>query len=308
MGIGKNFTILSRTARAPAGSAAVAVGNFDGVHRGHAAMLQQLVGLAQNKLRTHAMTFDPHPGMVLGRGAPPVLTTLDRRTELVRALGVDELVVCPFDPELATWPPRKFVEELLVGALGAKLVVVGENFRFGSKRAGDFALLRSLGDELGFRAEPAALAGDEKGPWSSSRARDAIRSGDIAEATRVLGRPHSFEGTVVRGAQRGRTIGFPTANLAEIIEMLPKRGVYAVDVIGMGRAVMNLGVRPTVSGESETCEVHVLDFSGDLYGKRIRVELLAHIRDEQKFGSLDELKTQIAKDVSVALHADSPRS
>lgn len=299
-----NYEILSRSERAPASNAAVAVGNFDGVHRGHAAMLAQLVGLAQQlpdgKLRTHAVTFDPHPGVVLGRGAPPVLTTLDRRTELVHALGVDELSVCPFDAELATWSPRRFVEDLLVGAMGAKLVVVGENFRFGAKRAGDFTLLRSLGAELGFRAEPATLSGDEKGPWSSSRVRDAIRLGDVEEAARVLGRPHSFEGTVMRGAQRGRTIGFPTANLAEIIEMTPKRGVYVVDVTSIGRGVMNIGVRPTVAGEHETCEVFVLDWSGDLYGKRIRVELLARIRDERKFASLDELKAQIAKDAEAA--------
>jgi riboflavin kinase/FMN adenylyltransferase len=260
-------------------------------------MLDLLVrSAAPLRLRSHAVTFDPHPGMVLGRGAPPLLTSLDRRADLVHSLGVDDLSVCPFDADLASWPPRRFVEELLVGALGAKLVVVGTNFRFGAQRAGDFALLQSLGLELGFHAEPAPLAGDDQGPWSSSRARDAIRAGDVVEAAHVLGRPHSFEGTVVRGAQRGRTIGFPTANLAEIIEMIPKRGVYAVDVVGIGRGVMNIGVRPTVSGESETCEVFVLDWSGDLYGKRIRVELLSRIRDEKKFASLDELKAQIAKD------------
>jgi riboflavin kinase/FMN adenylyltransferase len=275
-------------------------------------MLELLVVLAKEHtpspdrqpraLHTHAVTFDPHPGVVLGRGSPPLLTTLDRRAELVRALGVDDLSVCPFDADLATWSPRRFVEELLVGELGVRLVVVGEDFRFGAQRAGDFALLKSLGGELGFEAVPAPLAGDANGPFSSSRARDAIRAGDMAEATRVLGRPHAFTGTVVRGAQRGRTIGFPTANLEEIPEMVPPRGVYAVDVTtgSPTRGVMNIGVRPTVSGESETREVHLLDWSGDLYGRRITVDVLERIRDEKKFGSLDELKAQIEKDASAA--------
>lgn len=251
-------------------------------------------------LHTRAVTFDPHPGVVLGRGSPPLLTTLDRRADLVKALGVEGLAVCPFDAQLATWSPERFVKDLLVGALGARLVVVGENFRFGAQRAGDYGLLQALGAELGFDTAPAPLAGDERGPFSSSRARDAIRAGDMAEATRVLGRPHAFTGTIVKGAQRGRTIGFPTANLAEIPEMVPARGVYSVEVDGLGRGVMNVGVRPTVSGESETREVHVLDWNGDLYGRRITVHVLAHIRDEKKFGSLDELKSQIEKDVSVA--------
>jgi riboflavin kinase/FMN adenylyltransferase len=272
-------------------------------------MLELLVALAKERgqslpsgraLHTHAVTFDPHPGVVLGRGSPPLLTTLDRRADLVRALGVGDLSVCPFDADLATWSPRRFVEELLVGELGVRLVVVGENFRFGAQRAGDFALLKSLGGELDFEAVPAPLAGDGNGPFSSSRARDAIRVGDMAEATNVLGRPHAFTGTVVRGAQRGRTIGFPTANLEEIPEMVPPRGVYAVDVDELGRGVMNIGVRPTVSGESETREVHVLDWSGDLYGRRITVHVLEHIRDEKKFGSLDELKAQIQKDANAA--------
>lgn len=264
-------------------------------------MLELLVSRARElSLRSHAVTFDPHPGMVLGRGMPPLLTTLDRRAELVEALGVDDLSVCPFDADLASWPPRRFVEELVVGNLGARLVVVGENFRFGAQRAGDFALLRSLGLELGFDAEPAPLAGDDKGPFSSSRARDAIRTGDVEEAARVLGRPHAFTGTVVRGAQRGRTIGFPTANLAEIVEIVPPRGVYAVEIVGIGRGVMNIGVRPTVAGEAETCEVFILDWSGDLYGRRISVSLLARLREERKFTTLDELKAQIAKDVDAA--------
>src|SRR5262249_224232 len=158
-----------------------------------------------------------------------------------------------------TWTPDRFVRDLVVGAIGAKLVVVGQNFRFGAQRAGDFALLQTLGTELDFEAIPAPLAGDDTGPFSSSRARAPIRPRDMIEAMNVLGRPHAFTGTVVRGAQRGRTIGFPTANLDEVLEMLPPRGVYAVSVHGYGPGVMNIGKRPTVGGEMETREVFLLE-------------------------------------------------
>lgn len=296
------YAVLSRSARASA-SSAVAVGNFDGVHRGHAALLGALVRRAEVLgLPARAVTFDPHPGVVLGRGAPPRLTTLERRAELVRALGA-ELVVCPFDAELSSWPPRRFAEELLARALGARAVVVGEDFRFGAGRAGDFALLASLGAELGFAAEAAPIAGDAGGPFSSSRVREALAAGDAGEAARVLGRPHSFEGTVARGDARGRALGFPTANLEDVVEVVPARGVYAVRVVGLGHGVMNVGVRPTVSGERETREVHVLDFDGDLYGRRLRVEVVARLREERRFGSVDELRAQIARDVEAARRA-----
>lgn len=296
------LTFVAQNERAPARSSAVAVGNFDGVHRGHQAMLALLregAGVAEIA-RTVALTFDPHPGEVLGRGSPPVLTALDRRAELVRSLGIGELAVCAFDAELATFTPERFARELLVGALGAAIVVVGENFRFGAQRAGDVATLRALGDELGFRAVAAPLAGDAEGPFSSSRARDAVRAGDMRAAERVLGRPHSFEGTVARGAQRGRTIGFPTANLEEIVELVPPRGVYAVRALGYGDGVMNIGVRPTVMGDRETREVHIFESPGDLYGRRVRVEVVERIRDERKFASLEELETQIARDADAA--------
>jgi riboflavin kinase/FMN adenylyltransferase len=298
---------------APAGRAvrpsAVALGNFDGVHRGHRAILAQTVDVARRlSLAPVVLSFDPHPAEVLGRGRPPLLTTLERRAEMVLAAGIEDFDLCTFDAELASWSPERFAEELLARAMGARAVVVGENFRFGAGRAGDFATLVALGARLGFEAVPAVLCGDDNGPFSSTRAREAIAAGDLAEAARVLGRAHEIAGVVVRGDQRGRTIGFPTANLGEVAEMLPPRGVYAVKVElvraeshPLGGGVMNLGVRPTIGGDlAETREVHLLDWSGDLYDKTLRVHLIARIRDEQRFASLDALREQIASDVLAA--------
>lgn len=286
----------------------MALGNFDGVHLGHRAILAQTVEVARGlSVAPIVLSFDPHPAEVLGRGRPPMLTTLDRRAALVRACGIEDFELCTFDAELATWSPERFAGELLVKAIGARAVVVGENFRFGAGRAGDFATLRALGEEHGFVAVPATLAGDARGPFSSTRAREAVAAGDLAEVARVLGRPHEIAGVVVEGDRRGRTIGFPTANLGPPLEMLPPRGVYAVRVAlvtdddrHLADGVMNFGVRPTVGGEIETREVHLLDWSGDLYGATLRLQLVARIREERKFPSLDALRGQIAEDVRAA--------
>lgn len=288
---------------------ALVVGNFDGVHRGHQAVLREAVGAARAaSLGTSVLTFDPHPAAVVGAGAPPRLTTLERRTELMGELGVDSVFVRTFDVGFAAWLPERFVRELVVGALRARIVVVGQNFRFGAKRAGDLALLRKLGTELGFDVRVHATAADERGPFSSTRAREAIAAGDVTEAAHVLGRPHALSGPVVHGDERGRTIGFPTANL-DAAEMLPADGVYKtlVDEIApdgtarrLAAGVTNVGVRPTVGGGRRTVETYLLDFDRDLYGALLRVHLIARIRGEQRFGSLDELKAQIARDVAAA--------
>lgn len=289
--------------------AAIALGNFDGVHLGHRAILAQTVEVARRLgVAPVVLSFDPHPAEVVGRGRPPVLTTIERRAELALAEGVDAFDLCTFDAELASWSPERFAEELLSRAMHARAVIVGENFRFGAKRAGDFSTLRALGATLGFEAVPAVLAGDDKGPWSSTRAREAIAAGDVAEAARVLGRPHELNGVVVEGDRRGRTLGFPTANLGDVAEVPPPRGVYAVRVSlvedeerPLAGGVMNLGVRPTVAGAvGETREVHLLDWSGDLYGRTLRVRLVARLREERRFPSLDALRAQIATDVAAA--------
>lgn len=287
---------MTSTSRA----SAVVIGNFDGVHRGHQAVVQQARAIADAEgLVCTVLTFDPHPRDVVGTGAPPRLTTLERRIELLRASGADDVVVQTFTREFSSWSPDRFVRELLVGRLGARAVVVGENFRFGSKRAGDFATLRDLGAELGFAAVAAEVAGDETGPFSSTRVRDAIAKGDLDAARAVLGRPHALSGVVEHGDELGRTIGFPTANLGGVTEMLPPHGVYAIRTAEHG-GVMNLGVRPTVGGATLRIEAHLFDFAGDLYGKPLRVDLIARLRGEQKFAGLDALKAQIAKDVELA--------
>ncbi len=289
-------------------SAVVVIGNFDGVHRGHQAVLVQARAAADARgVRCLVLTFDPHPSEVLGRGAPPRLTTLARRRELLLAHGADDVVFEPFSLELAAWTPARFAEELLAARLSARAVVVGDNFRFGHKRAGDFAMLRTLGESLGFEAIAANIAGDPRGPFSSTRARDAIQTGDLLEVETVLGRPHELSGVVVHGDHVGRTLGFPTANLGDVAEMLPSHGVYAVRVGGDGEGVpcamggvMNVGVRPTVDGTKLRVEVHLFDEELDLYGRRLRVAVLHHLRGERKFSGLDALKAQIAADAAAA--------
>ncbi len=279
---------------------AVIIGNLDGVHRGHQAVLRQARAIADARaLVTLVLTFDPHPSQVLRGFTPPRLATLERRIELLRRHGADEVIVEPFTVEFAALTPERFVKELLVDRLGAKAVVVGENFRFGAKRAGDLAALRRFGEAHGFEVAAAEVAGDERGPFSSTRVRDAIASAELDEAARLLGRRHSISGIVEGGDRRGRTIGFPTANLGGVSEILPPDGVYAV-FAGERPGVMNIGVRPTVDGTSRRIEVHLFDFAGDLYGQHLRVHVVRRIRGEKKFAGLDELKAQIAADAAAA--------
>lgn len=290
----------------------VVIGNFDGVHLGHQAVIRQARALADAwSLRCVVLTFDPHPAEVLGRGAPPRLATLASRIELLRAHGATDVVVEPFTKELASWSPERFAVELLAGRLSTRAVVVGRNFRFGHKRAGDFDTLRALGATYGFEAVAAEVAGDADGPFSSTRVRDAVAAGDVERAAFVLGRPHVLTGVVEHGDARGRTIGFPTANLGSVGEMLPAHGVYAVRAVTPSSTstsvatvkhggVMNVGVRPTVGGMSLRVEVHLFDFDGDLYDQTMRVELVSRIREERKFAGIDELRAQIARDAGEA--------
>jgi riboflavin kinase/FMN adenylyltransferase len=231
---------------------------------------------------------------------------IQRKAELLRRSGVDEVLVRTFDADFAAYSPEHFVSELLVARLCARAVIVGQNFRFGHDRAGDRATLEALGKQHGFEVRCFELHGDERGPFSSTRVRQAILAGDVAEARSVLGRPHAFSGVVGRGDQRGRTLGFPTANVEQVPEVVPASGVYAVavdslDAEGAARAlaagVMNIGTRPTIGGPPrQTQEVHLFDFAQDLYDQRLRVHVLERLRAEQKFASLDELRAQIDRD------------
>jgi riboflavin kinase/FMN adenylyltransferase len=287
----------------------VVIGNFDGVHRGHQAVLASALSLSENRaLGPKVLTFNPHPAEVLGRGSRPVLTPIDRKVELLRRLGPElEVIVKPFTPELARRTPDEFVSGVLVEELFAKVVIVGENFRFGHDRKGDLGVLRQLGAKYGFEVRAEQLVGDEEGLFSSTRARDALERGDLAGVTRCLGRPHAISGTVIKGAQRGRSLGFPTANLASVREAIPPYGVYAclvdrVDESGakaLARGVMNLGVRPTLDA-GYSAEVHLLDYEADLYGASLRLHLVERLRAEQRFPNLEALVDQIGRDAATA--------
>lgn len=286
----------------------VVIGNFDGVHLGHQIVARDASAEAHGAGREAvALTFHPHPRVVLGQGEPPpTLTTLERRAELLRAHGMGYVWVRAFDLDFAAWTAERFVKELLVERLRARTVVVGDNFHFGAGREGDRAMLERFGQACGFSTRVQPVEGDSDGPYSSSRVRRALARGDVVDAKRVLGRPHTIFGIVAHGDARGRTIGFPTANFSEIAEMLPKDGVYAARVFGgplraPAPAVVNIGVRPTATlGRVRTCEAHLLDQSVDLYDASLGLELVARLRDEKRFDGLDALKAQIARDVAAA--------
>jgi riboflavin kinase/FMN adenylyltransferase len=288
------------------GSSLVMVGNFDGVHRGHRWVLERgLETAAAHGLQPMVLTFDPHPSEVLGRGSLPVLTPLARKVDLLARLSAElRIVVEPFTRELAAAAPGEFARDLLRSQLGASIVIVGENFRFGRGRSGDFATLRTLGNELGFEARAEALHTDDAGVISSTRIRELISTGAVQAAEALLGRPHALSGAVEHGDQRARQLGVPSANLGQVRELMPARGVYAVlvDVLTdagfrrLGPGIANVGVRPTHGAGEVRAEAHVFDFSGDLYGRTIRVHLVDRLRDERRFGGLDELKAQLERD------------
>jgi riboflavin kinase / FMN adenylyltransferase len=285
----------------------VTVGNFDGVHRGHQALVKAAVeGARETDGLSVVLSFDPHPSHVLSPDrAPEALVTVDQKEELLAGLGVDRLVLLPFTVELSNRAPADFAEAVLRGALGARRVVVGSNFRFGRGRSGDVALLKRLGGELGFDVVAVEPVFHEGSPISSTRIREALARGAVRAAHELLGRPFFVDGDVVRGDGRGRTIGIPTANLALRNETLPRPGVYAATcrvLPGGGRqaAVVNLGRRPTFGGGETTLEAHLLDFDGDLYGALLRVEFRERLRDEKRFDGKDALVRQIRDDIETA--------
>lgn len=288
-----------------ASPSAVALGAFDGIHLAHRAILGTAVSSARAAgLTAVACTFDPHPAEVLApQRAPLPITTLAERLALIAETGIDATVVVSFTRALAVIEPEAFVKEVLVERLRAREVVVGFNHRFGRGARGDARLLRELGERLGFRAhvvEPLTVDGV---PVSSTEIRAALQRGDLAQAARFLGRPYSVAGTVTRGAGRGRTLGFPTANVATERPLLVPAGVYGCRAEVAGRvipAVVNVGVRPTFGETSLAVEAHLLDFTGDLYGQSIRLLFDARLRDERKFPSVDALREQIARDVEQA--------
>jgi riboflavin kinase/FMN adenylyltransferase len=271
----------------------VAIGTFDGVHRGHKAVIQ---AAAATGLRATVVTFHPHPREVLGYEVS-LLTTLDRRLELLTEAGAADVVVVDFTTDLARLSPEEFVQTVLA-PIGTRAIVAGANFRFGHARSGDVDLLRSLG----FDVLPVPLVDGV----SSTRVRELLRAGDVAAAAALLGRPHELEGPVVTGDQRGGTLGFPTANLAVPPNLLvPAYGIYAGEILGR-RAAVSIGVNPHYGGHERRIEAFVLDFEGDLYGRHLRLELWQRLREELVFEDEAALIEQIAHDVEDTRRAVRP--
>ncbi len=283
----------------------VCIGAFDGLHLGHRALVRHAVARARNlALPAVALSFEPLPREFFSRDLPPPRLTLARgKYQGLRALGADSVGLLRFDAHLSAMSAAEFVRKLLVGRLGAREVWIGPDFRFGHRRGGDLPLLKQMGRELGFSAdeiEPVLLQGERV---SSTRIREALRSGDFTDASRLLGRPYSIGGRVVRGKQLGRTLGFPTANL-RFPKVPALSGIYATWVHGVGErphaSVSSFGTRPTVDGVEPLLEAHLFDFDGDLYGRHIEVEFVAKLRDELKFPDLPSLTEQMQRDAETA--------
>lgn len=291
---------------------AVTIGNFDGVHVGHQAMLARMLEVARaRRLQSCVLTFEPHPRELFTPGqAPTRLTSLREKLELLAGYGVERTHVVRFSRAFAAIPAEAFVERMLVGTLAARWVLVGGDFRFGARRGGDVTLLRAMGERHGFEVEEMPEVLHERARVASSSVREALKAGDLKAASLLLGRSYTISGRVVHGDKLGRQLGYATANIRLKHNRAPFTGIFAVRLHGEGEGfekgsrhgVASLGVRPTVKaeGESPLLEVHLFDFSGELYGRHVRVEFLHKIRDEEKFPDLDTLKAKIAGDCEAA--------
>ncbi|MFT5357243.1 MAG: riboflavin kinase/FMN adenylyltransferase [Polyangiales bacterium] len=285
-------------------SCTLTIGNFDGVHLGHRALLQASAG-APEPGPVRALFFDPHPSDFFGRRTEPLLTSPGRRKQLLLRFGADDVNIQTFDEGFAALTPEAFVAQVIVKEHHASVVVVGSDFRFGQRAAGNTDTLRELGKEHGYRVVVVDAVNDGGEAISSTRIRASLLAGDTASATRLLGRAHDVDGEVVRGDQRGRTIGFPTANLGALEGLMPSDGVYAVvarvgDELVHGMA--NIGTRPTF-GAGRSTEVHLFDFNEDIYGARLRVAFVAHLRAEERFSGVDALVSQLNIDKATAAQA-----
>ncbi|HUQ04284.1 MAG TPA: bifunctional riboflavin kinase/FAD synthetase [Kofleriaceae bacterium] len=297
---------LSRSLRAPA----IAIGNFDGVHRGHAALVRQARSLAGPHGDAVVLTFDPHPVQVLApHAAPPLITTQTRKLELLAAAGADAVVVEPFTTELAALRADEFVAEVLAGACNARHVVVGADFTYGKSRGGNVDTLAAAGRRHGFEVAIVAPVAVDGEVASSTRVRGYLRAGDPRRAAALLGRSYDIDGEVVRGAGRGKGLGVATANVRTDGVLLASPGIYAVTLERLGddahpvalAAVASLGTNPTFTDAGTlVLEVHVLDFDADLYGARVRVGFVERLRDEARFDSVDALLAQIRADIAAA--------
>ena len=289
---------------------AVTIGNFDGLHLGHQAMLARLQDVARTRgLPSCVLSFEPHPREFFApEQAPARLSSLREKAECLQRMGIDRLHVFRFDRAFSALTAEAFIEQVLGRTLQARYVLVGDDFRYGAKRAGDFALLKKAGETLGFDAEflPTVEVAGERA--SSTAVRQALAAGELEHAARLLGRPYSISGRVVHGDKLGRDIGFPTANIQLKHNRPPLMGIFAVELYGLNGAplpgVASLGKRPTVKGADAipVLEVHLFDFNADIYGRRVRVDFLHKLRDEEKYPDLDSLVAQIRRDVDNAKH------
>ncbi len=287
---------------------ALTIGNFDGLHRGHKRLIHRVLEFSREHALTPALlTFDPHPTKVVAPDrAPKLLTNLDRRKDLIHAEGIEHIEVLPFTPELAKLTPREFVEQIVIGKLQARAVVVGDNFRFGNKAAGDVHLLEELGREFGFETDVVHAISWRGTTISSSEIRARIQAGDVSRACRMLGRPYCLEGEVVHGHGIGKKQTVPTLNLSTQAEVLPAAGVYVTKTCEIGstqcwHSVTNIGYRPTFGGDDRlSIETFLLDPLEGATPREIRVEFLKSLREERKFESPEALKAQILRDAGRA--------
>jgi riboflavin kinase/FMN adenylyltransferase len=285
----------------------LAIGFFDGVHLGHQQIIRQAVADAQqHNTAAVVLTFDQHPSTVVApHHVPPLIQGREQRVQSIAALGPDALLMLPFTEEFSRQPAESFVRTLASELRGIHSVCIGSNFHFGHRRSGNLEVLRALGEEIGFTVHGVASVGLDGTAISSTRIREAIQAGRLDEAGQMLGRPWSIAGKIVRGDARGRALGFPTANLSVAGLALPPYGVYAAQAVVAGHrhaAVVNLGVRPTVTGgvAAPQLEAHLLGFTGDLYAQDLEVIPVRYLRGERRFESLEDLRRHIGKDVEQA--------
>jgi riboflavin kinase / FMN adenylyltransferase len=296
---------------------AIALGNFDGIHQGHRTVLRPIIESFQSTQQPHiypsVVSFTPHPREFFTGGKLQLLTPIPQKAALLSTLGIEQLILLPFDRDLAALSPQQFVEQIIVKQLQATFISVGADFHFGYQRKGTGADLQNIAANYGIKVQLNALhkysdRHNQQVRVSSSLIRQALAAGDMKTANLMLDSPYSLWGTVVTGQQLGRTIGFPTANLQLPAEkFLPRFGVYGVEVLmeqATIKGVMNIGCRPTVEGKAPTIEVHLLNWSGELYGQTLKVNLMEFLRPEKKFDSLEALKQQITQDCQSVLESD----
>ena len=290
----------------PLNNPALTIGNFDGVHKGHLVLFEKVKEIARNiDGQSAVMTFEPHPIKVMKPGnGPPLITPTKQKLRLISEAGIDVILSIPFTVQFASISAQDFVKDILVKKIGVREIVVGYDYTFGSGRQGSIDLLRSMGDEIGFKVHVVEPIHLNNTLVSSTSVRNLVQAGDLVEAKRLLGRDYQISGSVTKGAGRGgKVLGFPTANLLPVDELIPKKGVYAVRVemdTGKYYGVCNIGNNPTFGGSPLSIETHLFDFSGDILGKEFTIKFIQRLRQEKTFSGNEELADQIKEDIKRA--------